>query len=135
MKLIKQLNCYSCTLVSAAMVMDKSIHDLIKIIGHDGSEIINTLPPPLCYKGFHIQEIIDAALYLNCYMVPIEADPIQTPFKEHYCYSIYQGKGRFKNNLDRFYYYLERNKGILIGKGNKSWHCVAWDSKMIYDPN
>jgi hypothetical protein len=48
------------------MVLDTSPEELIKIIGHDGSrKLWPELPEPNCYQGFHLTEILFAALHFG----------------------------------------------------------------------
>ncbi len=134
MKLIRQPNSWSCTLAAAAMVFDSTIEELIKYIGHDGSEIIvPSLKPPGCYKGFHIQEIVDVALLFNYALVPIEILPVQTPTGQHE-FAI-EKWGLFSSNQSRFDFYFTGERGLLIGKAREYWHTVAFEEGMIYDPN
>lgn len=135
MKLIKQPNSWSCTVAAAAMVLDCEIKEIIDYVDHDGSEIIlPNLKPPGCYKGFHIQEIIDVVLLMGYTMTPIEARPVQTPTGYHE-FEINKW-GQFKSSEDRFHYHLTRENGLLIGKAREYWHTVAWDSSTwrVFDP-
>ena len=128
MKLIRQPNAYSCTLASAAMVFDTTTKNLIRIIGHDGSAIIfPNLPEPIRRKGFHFQEIVDAAEVLGFALIPIEAEPVQTP----------NGVDEYALNFpeSRFYNHIFGNPGLISGMVRKYWHCIAWDGEKVYDPN
>ncbi len=127
MKLIRQPNAWSCTIASAAMVMGTSIEELIEEIGHDGSAIINPdFKSPGNRKGFHIQEIIDAAWSRGYTVTPIDAVPCQTV----------KGDDVFKLNFpeERLLTYLKYNQGLLMGKSTNYWHCVAWNKVNIFDP-
>lgn len=129
MKLIRSTNFWNCTLAAAAMVMDTTIEELEELIGHNGSEIINpSLKSPANRKGFHMQEIIDAAMVLDYAVVPIEAKPIQTPDGTKF--------NSIKLPESRFQDYLNNYKGIIQGaRPNGVWHSVAWDSSNVYDPS
>jgi len=131
MNLIRATNFWNCTLAAAAMVMDCSLQGLEKLIGHDGSEIINpTLNPPLNRKGFHMQEIIDAAFKIGYSLTPVEASPVQTA-TGHDRYTIFRGTAAKKRLND----YLINFRGIIVGpKPNNVWHAVAWDGLNVYDP-
>ena len=133
MKLIKQPNSWSCMVAAAAMAFDCEIVDIIERVGHDGNEVIHYgLSPPACFKGFHIQEIVGVGLLFGFSMTLIESAPSQTPDGVH-VYDITKW-GAFKNNKQRFEYYLAYNQGILIGKARKYMHAVAFDKGTIYDP-
>lgn len=134
MKLILQPNSWSCTLAAAAMTFNKPIWEIVRLLGHDGSEVIApTLPEPARRKGIHIQEVVDLAHYLGYTMTPIEAQPVQLN-SEHHEYDLTKWS-MFKTTDDRFRYYLDYNIGILVGKAREHWHTVAWDGGRIYDPN
>lgn len=134
MKLIKQPNSWSCTIAAAAMAFDCGIIELIDGIGHDGSKVIHPgLKPPACFKGFHIQEIVDVGWLFGFSMTCIEARPAQTPDGKHEHeitkWGLYPG-----GNEQRFEYYIDEYQGILIGKARKFWHTVAFEKGTIYDP-
>lgn len=133
LKLIKSTNYWNCSLAAAAMVMEESIETLEKLIGHNGSKVINTeLKSPGNRKGFHAQELIGAALALNYAMVPIEAVPVQTAtgVDKHEIKFI-----NFDSSEERFSAFLDGTKGILMGKSpSRYWHAVAHDDGTIYDP-
>jgi len=131
MKLITQPNAWSCTFAALAMVFDCTIKEIIDYVGHDGSEILNTLPEPACRKGLHIQEGIDVANVFGLSMTPIEAQPVQLNSEQHE-FDLTKW-GMFPTTEDRFRFYLDYNIGIIVGKARKHWHTVAWDG-VIYDP-
>ena len=55
-------NAWTCLPASFATVLGLTLEDLLKRIGHDGSEVIwNYLPDPEKRRGFHPQEMIDVA--------------------------------------------------------------------------
>lgn len=129
MKLIRNPNAWSCLLASMAMVLDKSIKELIEKIGHDGSEIVfPELPEPGRRRGFHIQEFIRVILESGYSVMPIEALPCSTPDGEHE-YSI-----DFLNFEDRFRDLMATVPGIITGSASKWNHAVAWSGWRIYDP-
>ena len=132
MKLINSSS-WSCIAAAAAMAFDCEIKDIIKRVGHDGNEIIHYgLKPPACFKGFHIQEIVDVGWKLSFNMTLIEAAPSQTPDGKH-VHDITKWCS-FEDCEERFTWYLDNNSGILIGKARKYWHAVAFDKGTIYDP-
>jgi hypothetical protein len=133
MKLINSPNAWSCTLASAAMAFDYPINDLMTLINHNGSEKIHPqLPPPACYKGFHMQEIVDVGLMLGYSLTRVEALPVQTPdgVAEH----TIEKWGLFTSGVARFTHYLEQSSGILIGKSRQWWHSCAYGFGTVYDP-
>lgn len=146
MRLLKQPNKWSCSVTSLAMVLGCKIDYLMNIIGHDGSEVIHPdLPEPLRRRGFHLQELIDAAMYLNYRPVWIELLPVAMVHNRTYDI-------RFKNhspninidiaplcehqqNLNRFKNYLNWFNGIILGEHYHCCHWVAWNGEEFYDPN
>jgi len=133
MELITGTNYWNCALAAAAMTMDVELDDLIELIGHDGSEIINPdYKDPANRKGFHMQEIISAAIELGFAVTPIEARPVQKVFEDdnqpYEVYTLGRAEKRFQNHL-------LQSKGILVGLNPSGlYHAVAWDGEEIYDP-
>lgn len=133
MKLVRSPNAWSCPLATAAMVFDYDIEDFMLLIGHNGYKKIHPqLPSPACYKGFHMQEIVDAALVLGYSMTLIEAQPVQTP--DGVAKHVLTKFPRFNNHVDRFVYYVNTTKGLLVGKTRQWWHTCAYDHGTVYDP-
>lgn len=127
MILQKQPTRWSCLPTAFAMVLRIDVNWLIKKIGHDGSEIIDTrLEDPFSRRGFHIQELIDIAYKLNYLVMPIEACPCVL-FQELY--------DQEKQN-ERLVKYLSDNDGILTGEclGSEKGHAVAWTNGQVIDP-
>lgn len=119
----RQPNTWSCSVASAAMVMDEPVQDLIMRIGHDGSEIVfPDLPEPMCRAGFASQEIVDAALAAGWSMTPIEAKPQCTPNGP----DVRDVFPKFKERMDD---YFKRYSGLVEGEryDGRYWHNVAWD--------
>ena len=125
MKLLKMEH-PQCLIFSAAMVLGEDPQDLCTEIGHDGLERIWDLPTPRCYRGHHIQEIQDLfvargrALY-EVELYPASGHPGQRPC---YAYSDEEAERRLVRHLTG-------RMGILISPS----HAVAWDGKIVFDPN
>lgn len=126
MKLLK-MSKPQCLLYSAAMVLGREPQDLVAEIGHDGMEIVWNLPAPKCYRGHHIQEIVDVALAQGQGLVPIQAYPAsghagQPPvpmIPDH------------DRAATRFLHHLNGRDAILIGAS----HACAWNGQEVFDPN
>jgi len=126
---------YGCLLYSAAMLLGETPEQLIEEIGHDGHyPLWPELDIPLCYQGHHIQEIQDSCVVRGFALAPIELFPCMTP----------QGHPQLMKRLledeelasVRFATIIKERPGILIGMANTgTGHAVAWDGKIIYDPN
>jgi hypothetical protein len=115
------------------MVLDESVDHLVRLVGHDGSEIIwPSLPEPFCRRGHHIEELQYAALDLGISLAPFvpqfEYNPgarETLPFER---YDFTKQFSRVKSCYD----------GILLGEYTKGHpHAVAWNANegLIYDPD
>lgn len=130
MRLLKQKG-NRCMLYSAAMLLDTHPDVLASEIGHDGTEVkFPGLPPPMCYRGIHIQEILDCCLRRGYGLTPIQPLPRSCP----------QGEGVWALVYDspepRFSEAIRDREGIILGKAaNGGNHVFAWDGKMVLDPN
>jgi len=158
MRLLKQPNRWSCLPTAIAMLINKSVDDVIRAVGHDGSEIIwPELPEPNNRRSFHPQEMYPLIIE-NGYLVtvfdktPFLANSPEQAFMElgfginnHEPYDrlteLYERlKGRMLEInqdlvIDKF---MEHCNGVLIGLGvARTPHAVAWnaDEGLIYDPN
>jgi len=125
-------NRWSCLPTAFAIALGVSVREVIERIGHDGSAVaFPGLPEPERRRGFHVQECIDVALALGVSVTPIEAfprhsstvdtDPIVIRFPE--------------GNEARFCRTVETTRGVLTGRGLRSRHAVAYDHRLIIDPN
>lgn len=57
------------------MVFRISYEQIIKDIGHDGTERVRDADPPKCYRGFHPQEVIEVGLDRGYPLMQIELYP------------------------------------------------------------
>lgn len=130
MKLIKNVD-YQCVAASFAMVMDITIEEVFELLGHNGLDtIVNDIPEPACYRGFHPQEFVDLMLGEGYAMTMIELDPCL----KHGPHVVSHGA---LLGTDRFYESLAFGDGVIFGTvGEGKGHAVAWNSKelKIYDP-
>jgi hypothetical protein len=126
MKLQRQPNSWSCFPTALAIACDVSIKKVLKIIGHDGSQIIRPkLEDPFNRVAFHSSEIICAAWELGFALTEFPVSRILG----------YNGDFFELPKLD-VHQYLKDQPGIILGSGFwKTPHAVAWDGKLIYDPN
>lgn len=147
MQLLHQPNCWSCSVTALAMVIDRSISEVISVIGHDGSEVVAPELPssdPLRHHGFHLQELVDAAIWFGYRPIWIELEPVarigNKDIDIHFRSWVYNGDidiaptCEFPGNLGRFQYYMTKNKGIILGENYHCCHWVAWDGRDFYDP-
>lgn len=134
MRLIKKPNRWSCILTAFAMTLDLSNEDLTSLVGHDGSQIIfANLPEPACRRGFHIQELIHAAICLTRTVTPYELVPAIAPtgynpaLLGHSIGSTYR-KAFFEHLIDT-------ERGVITGRTLTTNHAVAFEQGTIYDPD
>lgn len=113
------------------MLADKSVDDIIKIIGHDGSEIVDPkIPEPGCRRGFCDIEIVCAAEQLGIYLVPF--------FPKLTVPACIAGEGSRTIVNKTFERILEYYAGILCGNPLHSTgpHATVWDTErsIVVDP-
>ena len=132
MKPQRSPNRWSCLPTAFAIALGVSVREVIERIGHDGSEVaFPGLPEPERRRGFHIQECIDVAIALGVSVTPIEAFPRHSPTVGMDPIVIRFPEG----NEARFRRTIETTRGVLTGRGLRSRHAVAYDHRLIIDPN
>ena len=117
------------------MALIRPLDEILKLIGHDGSEILwPNLPEPLRRRGFHVEELQYVARRLGFFLVPYIAGVYYRP---HHPLAI---NGDFKV-IDLTLQYSEvmlQQDGILVGHyyNSPNNHAVAWDctTGSLYDP-
>jgi hypothetical protein len=128
MNLQKQEGC-TCTLTSLAMVLDVPYAKLVADFGYDGQEMItNKVPPPFCFKGVTIHEVIDYCEKLGRVTIMVVANPVLVVGDE--TIQVYVDP---ESRLRR---YMDRYCGLIVGETVSGMgHCCAWDRKMVFDPH
>jgi len=123
-----------CLLYSVAMVLDESVAALMVEIGHDGmKKWWPELPVPYCYRGYHIQEIVDLFLARGYGLTPIELYPMSASQRAKDDVHVLWDAAYAQERFERL---LAGRKGILIGQtANGGGHACAWDGSSVYDPN
>ncbi len=122
---------WSCLPIAVATALDIPFADLIKQIGHDGSELVYN--DKTMQRSFHVQECIDVATNMGVACVPIECHYALTPNGlERYII------GTEEEQLKRFQSYLDKTErgffeGMSMGKGPIKGHAVAWVNNRIVD--
>jgi len=130
MKIQKSPNRWSCLATSFAMVLDTPLQDLIKEIGHDGSEIaFPGLPEPYQRRSFHIQEFVEPCLRRGFLLCPVEGHPMLGAMDRVIQVELPGG------NQARLVRMLQSFQGVAVGNGRIGPHAVAWDRHQVYDPN
>ncbi|KKK91516.1 hypothetical protein LCGC14_2712140, partial [marine sediment metagenome] len=128
MEIQVQPNKWSCLPTAFAIAMGEPVEEIIKQVGHDGSDILfPTYKEPYCRRSFHPQELIDICLLKNFAVVQIEKSPVV--IAKNITHSV-------PMNTRRIGSYLLNYTGVLIGEGQTGTpHAVAWNGKRILDPN
>jgi len=122
----------TCMLTSLAMLLDISVEDIIKELGHDGLSI--WWPENRgCkrYRGINIQEAIDCVVRRRRGLMPIHLYPMNAPDVNSTPKSIYPEAVA----TARFLRLIDGRPGLLFVEnhsGNR--HCCAWDGELVYDP-
>jgi len=131
MELQTQPNNWSCMVTAFAIALGVPVDYIIKILGHDGSEIIfPDLPEPECRRGFHIQEIIDFAR--------IHREQAIVEIQPQYCFGNRYDEKTWTPDIDfvkRFENAMRDYRGVIglrLVSGRQ--HALAWDRKLTYDP-
>lgn len=124
---------WQCAVTSFAMALDVDVLELMQFIGHNGGQLMNAdLAIPFCYRGHHLQELIECCLLKGYAVTPIEIMPaIKTGGNE---YLIDFGGGK-AGNLQRFVYQVRTSVGVIEGKSGSSPHMLAYDHGTVYDPD
>jgi hypothetical protein len=122
MNIYIQPNNHSCLITSSAMLLKTPVENLIRQIGHDGSELINGNP-----RGHHIQEIIDLLDNIHCSLTPIQFEPEYRASVDSVAYPL---KVREYSRLEQ---HLEGD-GLLTGRRGNVGHCCAYVKGLVFDP-
>ncbi len=130
MTLQLQPNRFTCLATAFAMALDVNVEDLIKGLGHDGSEILFPELGERGQRGHHIQELFDYCLANSIRIVTIDAMPLSR-------YKDTEPKmflSQDAMNL-RMANYLENYFGVLAGTTEHGCnHAVAWNGEKIFNP-
>lgn len=123
----KQPNSWSCLPTAFAYVLGIPVTNVLELVGHDGSQIINPrLPEPRNRRSFHIQEMVDVCHHYQHLACLIQAMPC---FDE-------QDIMEAPKAVKRLQHYLNLYNGVIIGSTRKDHrHAVAWINGTVHDPN
>jgi hypothetical protein len=118
-------NGWSCFPTAAAIVLDVPVEELIKEIGHDGSEIVFPgLREPHCRRSFHLQEIINVCWKRGYALTPFESHPQLGA----------RGSDSFIDIDTSWPESLNGVTGIITGYTRLGTpHAVAWDGYNVID--
>lgn len=132
MKLLTKKNRWECLLYSMSMALDTSPEELVEVIGHDGSQILDSeAPEPQGRRGFHIQEFVPHILSLGKTMTPFELLPV----------NLYPNGRTYREplNVERYQSFMDslhRGRGVITGvTEGQGGHAVAFHHHAVYDPD
>lgn len=130
--MIPQLNPngWSCLPTAFAMVLELPVEDIIKEIGHDGSEIYwPKLMPPYNRRGFHIQELLYLCYKLDYTVTPFAARP-QLVSADRSDPKPILGHEKIIEEV------MTDNVGVLTGILESGvGHALAWDGYAAINPS
>lgn len=128
MKVQLKPNAWSCVLTAFAMAIDLGYPELISVVGHDGSEIINPdVGDPAGRRGFHQQELIQACWWLNHTVTTFQLQPVLKYAGTHQEVII--------DMVEQCTNIVLSSRGVILGKGAKTWHALAYENGICYDPD
>lgn len=124
--LIKK-NRWECLLYSFAMALDTTPELLTKLVGHDGSLIVDSnAPEPKGRRGFHVHEFTPIVLALGRSCTPVQIVPV----------SNVNGKDiplfdKVERRCELVAKMIHEEKGVLLsGK-----HAMAFSKGVVFDPD
>jgi len=121
---------WSCLPTSFAMILDVSVYDVFKAIGHEGSEKWwPSLPEPYCRRGFHIQELIMVSHDLGFSVTRFEPMPRAQGHETAIPQIV-------PVDINKILKIMDDSEGVLTGNtlAGKP-HAVAWHYGSCFDPN
>jgi len=140
MQLIRSPERGLCLPTSFAMALGLPVKTVLERLGHDGKEVAFLgLPPPICWRGFHIQELIHVALELGYAATPVEVFPqIAAPRYDYANRPVIYGPG--DANWDRFTKIVATSRGVITGASilepaGVVGHAVAYENGTIFNPS
>lgn len=129
----KQPNRWTCFPTALAMVLDVPLKDIIKSLGHDGSEIIfPKRKGSFRRRGFHPQEFTELLFGMGYAFLTLEAQPFHCIPKYGKSCLLCGGTGQADIVLARtkWHHFLDGNKAVV----SQLNHAIAWDGIEGYDP-
>jgi hypothetical protein len=130
-----QPNRWSCVVTSFAMALGIKVDDLIKSVGHDGSEIVSPDQGPAGRRGFHVQECIEIAWLMGFAATEIELFPVSQLVNGHTKMILFPpDAANLDGNWDRFRSHVLSSRGVILGRGPNHGHAVAYENGLVSDP-
>ena len=120
---------YHCMVEAFARVLDITSKELVSKLPHNG---LGNFPGTEIQKTHHVQEILDVASKMGCWFCPIELVPVSYDPKTKKRFEIFFGDAA-SANFNRFRYYLNNSKGVIVGMRGPAGHAVFWSGKKCED--
>lgn len=126
-----------CLVTSFAMALDLPVEEIIRLIGHDGSEHVFQRAEPMCRRGHHADECVFATIWLRHSATPVELFPAigSTQILGMPDYEVPVLYGSLDGNWQRFTHLIKSRTGVLEGSGFRCGHAVAFHKGRIFDPD
>lgn len=127
MKHLIKKNRWECLLYSFAMALDTTPEFLVKLVGHDGSLIVDSkAPEPRGRRGFHLHEFTPIVLALGRSCTPLQVVPVSnvngkdTPLFD-----------KVERRCELIAKLLHEEKGVLLSDR----HAMAFNVGWVFDPD
>jgi len=102
---------YHCMVTAFARAFRMTPEELVELLPHDG---LGKFPGTDHDRTHHVQEMIDVAEELHCYVTPIELVPQSTTADGQSTFQIWFGD-EDDGNFKRFKSYLRTSTGVVLG--------------------
>lgn len=120
---VEKQHVWQCMPAAVACSLEVPFQKVIDAIGHDGSEINNQgLREPFCRRGFHPEEIMDAAIELGFVSTTVQYCPKLAQYCSVEEFPIWSHQA----NKKRFLHYLNTTTGIVMGYRDIPFGGHAW---------
>lgn len=120
---------------SFAMALGILLDELIRVIGHDGSEMICPANGPGGRRGFHSQECVSVAFALGFAATEIELFPSSQFLDQKKIIHFPAAATNLDGNWERFNQHVQASRGIIAGLTKRSvGHAVAYENGLVLDP-
>lgn len=139
-----------CLVTSFAMILDVPVTELLAELGERWkSYAFPNLPQPYCFRGIHIQELVQIALARGYALTPVELmpavappQPINPETQQPYANVLVYHGLTMESNWHIFNRTIMTSTGFIVGniaplptKLIQRGHAVAYDHGTIYDPD
>lgn len=116
----------NCLVKAFSQALSVPVDEIERLLGHNGYNIEwPTQPKPYCYRGVHIQELIDVAYKLGFYVISLDRVPLMAPsIQVNPIVAIPNYEERLKS-------YLTKHTAVLVS--HLKSHAWCWNGVNICD--